>query len=122
MQTPRGAVLHAGRMNHGADHQAQRVGHDMPLAAFDPFPGVEAPRAAAFGGFHALAVDNARRGAERWVIPPFLAGVSRRIYAAVFSFCAGVMPPMPMFGRSLLYVHSHCVAKSWASSMVSMMF
>ena len=24
------------------------------------------------------------------------------------------MPPMPMFGRSLLYVHSHCVAKSCA--------
>ncbi|MFT6887752.1 MAG: hypothetical protein ACJAWZ_003983 [Paracoccaceae bacterium] len=63
MQTPRGAVLHASRMNHGADHQAQRVGHDMPLAAFDPFPGAEAPRAAAFSGFHALAVDNARRGA-----------------------------------------------------------
>ena len=36
------------------------------------------------------------------VIPPFLVGCSRRIHAAIFSFCAGVMPPMPMFGRSLL--------------------
>ena len=27
---------------------------------------------------------------------------------------------MPMLGRSLLYVRSHCVAKSWASSMLSM--
>jgi hypothetical protein len=36
------------------------------------------------------------------VIPPFLAGCSRRTYAAIFSFMAGVMPPMPMFGRSLL--------------------
>ncbi|WP_197089320.1 adenylosuccinate synthetase, partial [Puniceibacterium sp. IMCC21224] len=36
------------------------------------------------------------------VIPPFLMGCSRRTYAAIFSFCAGVMPPMPMFGRSLL--------------------
>ena len=36
------------------------------------------------------------------VIPPFLTGCSRRTYAAIFSFCAGVMPPMPMFGRSLL--------------------
>ena len=44
------------------------------------------------------------------VIPPFLMGCTRRIYAAIFSFWAGVMPPMPMFGRSLLYVHSHCVA------------
>ena len=36
------------------------------------------------------------------VIPPFLAGCIRRIHAAIFSFMAGVMPPMPMFGRSLL--------------------
>ena len=36
------------------------------------------------------------------VIPPFLTGFARRIYAANFSFCAGVMPPMPMLGRSLL--------------------
>jgi hypothetical protein len=37
-----------------------------------------------------------------WVIPPFLMGLSRRIYAAVFSFMAGVMPPIAMLGRSLL--------------------
>ena len=36
------------------------------------------------------------------VIPPFLTGCVRRIYAAIFSFWAGVMPPIPMFGRSLL--------------------
>ena len=36
------------------------------------------------------------------VIPPFLMGSSRRIQAAVFSFIAGVIPPMPMLGRSLL--------------------
>jgi hypothetical protein len=36
------------------------------------------------------------------VIPPFLMGSSRRFHAAVFSFIAGVMPPMPMLGRSLL--------------------
>ena len=28
------------------------------------------------------------------VIPPFLLGSSRRIHAAVFSFIAGVMPPI----------------------------
>ncbi len=44
------------------------------------------------------------------VIPPFLVGWISRIYAALFSFWAGVMPPMPMLGRSLLYVQSHCVA------------
>ena len=36
------------------------------------------------------------------VIPPFLTGCIRRTYAAIFSFIAGVMPPMPMLGRSLL--------------------
>jgi hypothetical protein len=36
------------------------------------------------------------------VIPPILMGLSRRIHAAVFSFIAGVIPPMTMLGRSLL--------------------
>ena len=36
------------------------------------------------------------------VIPPFLRGLGRRIYAAISSFWAGVMPPLPMLGRSLL--------------------
>jgi hypothetical protein len=42
------------------------------------------------------------------VIPPFLTGVNRRIHAAFcsfsfwFSFWAGVIPPSPMLGRSLL--------------------
>jgi hypothetical protein len=36
------------------------------------------------------------------VIPPFLVGFWRRIHAANCSFWAGVMPPMPMFGRSWL--------------------
>ena len=46
-------------------------------------------------------VDD-RRVLSGMVIPPFLAGRIRRIHAAIFSFWAGVMPPMPMFGRSLL--------------------
>jgi peptide/nickel transport system substrate-binding protein len=44
----------------------------------------------------------AAAGAVEMVIPPFLAGCIRRTYAAIFSFWAGVTPPMPMFGRSLL--------------------
>ena len=36
------------------------------------------------------------------VISPFLMGHSRRIHAAVFSFMACVMPPIPMLCRSLL--------------------
>jgi len=46
------------------------------------------------------------------VIPPFLVGCFGRIYAACLSFCAGVIPPIPMFGRSLLYDHSQRVACS----------
>jgi hypothetical protein len=38
----------------------------------------------------------------RRVILPVLAGRDRRTHAAIFSFMAGVMPPMPMLGRSLL--------------------
>lgn len=36
------------------------------------------------------------------VILPVLTGCRSRIQAAIFSFWAGVMPPMPMLGRSLL--------------------
>ena len=36
------------------------------------------------------------------VVAPFIRVLGRRIYAAIFSFCAGVIPPLPMFGRSLL--------------------
>ena len=45
---------------------------------------------------------NPKLPAAAQVIPPFLTGFARRIYAANFSFWAGVMPPMPMLGRSLL--------------------
>jgi len=34
--------------------------------------------------------------------PPILAGRFGRIHAACLSFCVGVIPPVPMFGRSLL--------------------
>ncbi|WP_420882826.1 transposase [Sulfitobacter pontiacus] len=51
------------------------------------------------GGRKRLEVDEEQ---VKGVIPPFLMGSSRRIQAAVFSFMAGVMPPIPMLGRSLL--------------------
>ena len=44
----------------------------------------------------------AKRDSGNLVISPFLTGCIRRTYAAIFSFMAGVMPPMPMLGRSLL--------------------
>jgi deoxyribodipyrimidine photo-lyase len=37
----------------------------------------------------------------KWVIPSFLTGYGCRTHAAIFSFCAGVMPPILMLGRSL---------------------
>ena len=36
------------------------------------------------------------------VILPFIMGFRRIIHAAVFNFMAGVIPPMPILGRSLL--------------------
>jgi hypothetical protein len=48
------------------------------------------------------SVRDAASGCPEMVIPPFLTGCSRRAYAAIFSFWAGVMPPIPMLGRSLL--------------------
>ena len=50
-----------------------------------------------YDGWRDVAFDD-----EPMVIPPFLTGCSCRTYAAIFSFWAGVMPPMPIFGRSLL--------------------
>ena len=43
-----------------------------------------------------------RQKARIGVIFPFLVALQSRAYAACFNFMAGVMPPMPMFGRSLL--------------------
>ena len=41
-------------------------------------------------------------GAFRLGNPPLFRGSEKYGYAAVLSFCLGVMPPMPMLGRSLL--------------------
>ncbi len=41
-------------------------------------------------------------GCGHKVILPVLTGRVRRIHAAIFSFMAGVIPPLPMLGRSLL--------------------
>ena len=56
------------------------------------------------------------------VIIPFLVALQSRAYAASLSFIAGVMPPMPMFGRSLLYVHSQAVANPCISSRDSKIY
>lgn len=48
-------------------------------------------------GFHA-DVEVTDEG----VILPVLTGHDRRTHAAIFSFMAGVTPPIPMLGRSLL--------------------
>ncbi len=53
-----------------------------------------------------------RRATDRRMLPAFPTGSIRRNHAGIFSISAGVMPPMPMFGRSLLDVQSHCAAKS----------
>ena len=50
---------------------------------------------------HARAkMVNSRMTLSDEVILPFLRGLGRRIYAAIFSFWTGVIPPLPMLGRS----------------------
>ena len=61
--------------------------------------GLTAAITALVGGCLAVAATVTRKAL---VIPPFLTGCIRRIHGAIFSFWAGVMPPIPMFGRSLL--------------------
>ncbi len=46
------------------------------------------------------------------VILPFWVASKSRTYAAKTSICFGVIPPIPILGRSLLQNHSHSVAKS----------
>ena len=65
-------------------------GGDPPAVVFTYAPGRH--------GHHAMDILVGFDG----VISPFLTGCIRRIHAAIFSFMAGVMPPMPIFGRSLL--------------------
>ena len=49
-----------------------------------------------------MIINQALLKAVEALIPPFLTGCGCRTYAAIFGFWAGVMPPMPIFGRSLL--------------------
>lgn len=50
----------------------------------------------------ALASGQALFTPDYPVIPPFLTGLFGRIHAASFNFWAGVIPPIAIFGRSLL--------------------
>lgn len=54
------------------------------------------------GGGVASRPVPAEFGVDGLVILPVLTGHDRRTQAAIFSFMAGVSPPMPMLGRSLL--------------------
>ena len=107
----------AAKEAHGIEQECQAglaglVGEDLGIGQagmvvdrqMQVFPAL----AALFAGARVALAGPVARDAV--VIPPFLTGCIRRIHAAIFSFWAGVMPPMPMFGRSLLYVQSHCVA------------
>lgn len=55
------AVMNVGGMHLRSNQMACRVGDDMALAPFDLLAGVLSVRAAAFHGFHRLAVDHADR-------------------------------------------------------------
>jgi hypothetical protein len=52
-------ILNIGSMDDQRDHQSERVGHDVALAALDFLARVIAANSAAFRGLNALAVDHA---------------------------------------------------------------
>jgi hypothetical protein len=52
------AILNVGGLGFQDQTPSARAHHDMPLAAFDLLAGIIASRAAALGGFHALAVEH----------------------------------------------------------------
>ena len=60
---------------------------------------IEAPRPDHLATMGRASPTKPRRD---MVILPVLSGRGRRTQAAIFSFMAGVTPPMPMLGRSLL--------------------
>ena len=51
-----------------AQHQSQGIHQQMSLAAFDPLTGVIAHPAAVTSGFHALTVQNRRRGPAAFAV------------------------------------------------------
>lgn len=55
------AVLNVGGVDDRRDNEAERVGEDMTLPPLDLLAPVITANAAAFGRFHRLAVDDARR-------------------------------------------------------------
>ena len=59
------AVLNIGAMDHEADHQAERVGQDVALAAVDLLAGIEAADTPAFGRLDTLSC----RSRPRWGSP-----------------------------------------------------
>jgi hypothetical protein len=72
-------------------HCVKLLGQRLSARDFDCQVAEIQIRAVILNGFTALGV-----------ISPFLMGLSRRIHAAVFSFIAGDITPMPMLGLSLL--------------------
>src|SRR5262245_59534138 len=58
------AILDVGRMDHGGHDQAERVDHDMPLAAVNLLVRILAMRSPLLGGLDALAVDDPHAGAR----------------------------------------------------------
>lgn len=52
-------ILDVGTVHDKPNHQAERIGDDVALAAFHSFAGIKASDTTAFGGLDALAVDDA---------------------------------------------------------------
>lgn len=67
----------------------------------------------------ALCIDRDRQYLIPNGNPPIFSCCQKWSYAAMASFCMGVMPPSAIFGRSWLYVHSQWVALCCTCSIES---
>ncbi len=84
----------------GKLQEADRLfNHILAVAPRSRLPPIGVPMT---GGSQAGCCGLSDEQGGEQVIPPFLTGFGRRLHAAIFSFWSGVMPPMPMFGRSSL--------------------
>ncbi|QFT29467.1 hypothetical protein FIV00_03135 [Labrenzia sp. THAF82] len=86
-----------------------RLGSRTMMRKRSPRSSNSSPKSEGFNPYGGARTSN-RALPGGLVIIPFFAGSITGLQAAAVSFIFGVTPPMAIFGRSLLYVHSQRVA------------
>ncbi len=95
-------ALKASPVLRGADYSVAETEALLRLALLGKSPTLTSSASATASRPTGGSDDFDAGGTAALVIIPFLSGRISGLHAASFSFMAGVMPPMPMFGRWLL--------------------